>query len=45
MLIDNNRKALRITFSLKQKEYEKSDVYKIWQQQFSFNDNNKNLKN
>lgn len=45
MLIDNNRKALQIVFSLKQKEYEKYDVYKIWQQQFSFNDNNKNLKN
>lgn len=44
MLIDNNGKVLLITFSLKQKEYEKYDVYKIWQQQFSFNDN-KNLKN
>ena len=44
MLIDNNRKALQIVFSLKQKEYEKYDVYKIWQQQFSFNDNNKPKK-
>lgn len=44
MLIDSDGKVLWKTFSLKQKEYEKYDMYKIWQQQFSFNDN-KNLKN
>lgn len=42
MLIDNDRGiALRIIFPLRQKEYKKYDVYKIWQERFSFNNNNK----